>query len=825
MTIATSESRAGFPAIIPVLLLLFAGTGCAALIYEIVWYQLLEFALGSTAVSLGVLLATFMGGLCIGSLALPRILRMLPEYWRHPMRLYATIETAIGVIGLLELLLIPLTARVYVAGAQSGLPGMLLRGFAAALCLLPPTILMGASLPALVRWFEASREGVSRWGLLYGGNTAGAVFGCLFAGFYLLRLYDVTVATFAAAGLNFGVAAIAWVLASRVPAEFSGTGLEPADAKAPSSFDDYPRWSIYAAIAFSGTCALGAQVVWTRLMGLMFGGTVYAFSIILAVFLFGLVIGTGAGSFLARRINPRLALAWSQVFAALGLAWAAYVVAEALPYWPIDPLLSTDPFVTFQIDLVRSFLAILPPTIFWGASFPFAFAAAASPVIDPARTVGTVYAANTFGAIFGALFASLVFIPWIGTQETQRLLLVLSLLGGLIALAPVLFRTRSEDLIAYAGSAAVACAILAWGIQAVPGELIAYGRRIAITAGRSEILETHEGRNASIAISRWNSDRSIQFHVSGKVEASTMASDMKLERMLGHLGALIHPGPQSVLIVGFGAGVTAGSFVPYPSVDRIVICELEPLIPPTSTRYFVAQNYNVMNDERTQIFYDDARHFVLTHQEKFDLITSDPIHPFVKGSAALYSREYFEMLKSHLNPGGVVTQWLPLYESDAATVKSQVATFFDVFPYVTAWANTMDGAGYDVVLIGHLEPPKIDLDAVQERLDRLDHAEVKRSMINVGLDDATALFGTYIGDKTSLAPWLTDAEINRDRNLRLQYLAGLALNNRLEDQIYREMIGHFLTPTETFVGSEQSISELFLRLANAPGMRRQEVNP
>src|SRR5688572_1442590 len=204
-TIASSESRPGFSAILLFLLVLFAGTGCAALIYEIVWYQLLEFALGSTAVSLGILLATFMGGLCIGSLTLPRILPRLPAYWRHPMRLYAVIEVGIGLIGLLELFLIPLIASVYVAGAQSGLPGMLLRGAVAALCLLPPTILMGASLPALVRWFEASREGISRWGLLYGGNTAGAVFGCLFAGFYLLRLYDVTIATFAAAGLNFAV--------------------------------------------------------------------------------------------------------------------------------------------------------------------------------------------------------------------------------------------------------------------------------------------------------------------------------------------------------------------------------------------------------------------------------------------------------------------------------------------------------------------------------------------------------------------------------------------------------------------------------------------
>ena len=195
------------------LLLLFGASGCAALIYEIVWYQLLQLAIGSTAVSIGMLLATFMGGLCIGSLALPRM--RLPY---HPLRIYAALEAGIAIFGVLIVAGLPLLDRVYIAGAGHGLPGMLLRGLMCALCLLPPTVLMGASLPVIVKWIEATPSGVAWWGWLYGANTVGAVFGSLFAGFYLLRLYDVMVATLAAAAINIAIATISYLAAARTPA-------------------------------------------------------------------------------------------------------------------------------------------------------------------------------------------------------------------------------------------------------------------------------------------------------------------------------------------------------------------------------------------------------------------------------------------------------------------------------------------------------------------------------------------------------------------------------------------------------------------------------
>jgi spermidine synthase len=787
------------------MLLLFAGSGCAALIYEIVWYQLLQLVIGSSAVSLAVLLATFMGGLCAGSLLLPR-LRLAAQ---HPLRVYGKLELGIAGCGILVLFCMPLVDSVYSSAVGHGLPAILLRAIVCALCLVPPTFLMGASLPAASRWIETTPEGVSWLGLLYGANTVGAVAGCVIAGFYLLRVFDMATATFAAAAINVGVALASFAIAKRAPEyeKVPEASAAPVIAKG--------AWPIYVTIGLSGATALGAEVIWTRLLGLMLGATVYTFSIILAVFLVGLAIGSTVGSMLARTArNPRIQLGWSQLLLALAVAWTALQLSESLPFWPVNPLLSTSPMYTFQIDMVRCAWAILPATLLWGASFPLALAAAASEGQgDPGKLVGGIYAANTAGAIVGALAFSLILVPAIGTANCEKILIAAAALSALLVWATRASVPRMVLSLAASGAVAV---LLVMSVQPVPGMLIAYGRRIMTSLGRSEILETGEGINSSIAISRWD-DGAVQFHVSGKVEASTESYDMRLQRMLGHLPALTHKNPKSVLIVGFGAGVTAGSFVVHPEVQRIVICEMEPIIPPTATKYFGKQNYYVVSDKRTQIVYDDARHFVLTTPEKFDIITSDPIHPWVKGSATLYSKEYFELVKQHLNPGGVITQWVPLYESDPETVKSEIKTFFDAFPNGTVWGNDISGGGYDTVLMGQVDPAKIDVDAIQARLDRPDGERIARSLREVGFGDVVQLFSTYAGQEPDLRGWLQGADVNRDSNLRLQYVAGWALNVSREGQIYSDMLQYRRFPSNLLVGSEQRLQAIRMGIEASGG--------
>jgi len=298
--------------------------------------------------------------------------------------------------------------------------------------------------------------------------------------------------------------------------------------------------------------------------------------------------------------------------------------------------------------------------------------------------------------------------------------------------------------------------------------------------------------------------------VSGKSEASSTLLDMRLQRMMGHLPALVSSAPRSVLVVGFGAGVTAGSFVPYPDVASIVICELEPLIPPASDEFFGKENNHVLHDPRTRVVYDDARHYILLTPEKFDVITTDPIHPWVKGTSTLYSREYYEMVKSHLNPGGVAAQWLPIYESDEETVKTELATFFSVFPHATVWSNYLDGDGYDLVLLGSADPSPItiDVDALDRRLKQPSYSAVAMSLAEVRFPNAVDLLATYAGRAQDLAPMLANTPVNDDLNMRLQYLAGMGLNSVSAPQVYREILSYRKFPEDLLVGTGDGVNAL-----------------
>jgi spermidine synthase len=512
--------------------------------------------------------------------------------------------------------------------------------------------------------------------------------------------------------------------------------------------------------------------------------------------------------------QPRAVLGWIQFLLAFATAWGAFMIARELPWWPLDERLTPGPWIVFQVDLARTLFAVLPGAVLWGASFPLALAAASEGATadsnsDTGRIVGRVYAANTLGAIVGSVITGLVLIPWIGTKGAQQVFIVVSAVSGVLAIGPLLLR-RSAIAVATFAFAGVAL-ILAWQVPVVPVGLIAWGRSLS-WQGAPHALDWAEGMNSSIAVTEELSGYR-SFHVSGKVEASTEPQDMRLQRLLGHLSALMHDHPKNVLVVGFGAGVTAGAISIHPTVERMVICEMEPLIPRTVSKYFSDANYNVAENRKISIVYDDARHYVLTTHEKFDVITSDPIHPWVKGSAALYTKEYFEHVKAHLNPGGVVTQWVPLYESTPDVVRSELATFFSVFPNGTVWRNdNRNGSGYDVVLVARLEDEPaikaIDVDALQARLARPEYAPVKASLEEVEYMSIFDVLRTYSGRSADLMPWLAGAEINRDRNLRLQYLAGLSYNEFLGTQIRDEILTYRTFPTDMFTGSPASVAQL-----------------
>ena len=791
--------------ILPALLLLFIGSGCAALIYEIVWFQLLQLVVGSSAISLGVLLGTFMGGMCLGSLALS----FFVPTRQHPLRVYACLELGIGLIGLLALVGMPLISNVYTSWAGSGLAGFMLRGIIAAICLLPPTLLMGATLPAISRWVEATPEGVSWLGFFYGGNIAGAVVGSVLAGFYLLRVFDVSIATYVAVAINVAVAIGGLIIAKFAtykPVDSMELD-EPAVRRASGAV------SVYVVIALSGFTALAAEVVWTRLLSLLFGATTYTFSLILAVFLFGLGIGSTVGSAMASRIaRPRAALGWCQVGLCVCMAWTAYVISGSLPYWPINPSAVQNPWINLQVDSVRALFAVLPAAILWGASFPLALAAVAARGQDPAKLVGGVYAANTVGAIIGSLGASLALVAWIGTQHTQQVLMVVAAIaGGIVLLAPATDDKSASWWPTVAACAAIiVVALLVRNVQRIPDVMIAYGRYANMRVNDSaQYIYTGEGMTASVAVSRL-SDGVLNYHNAGKVQASSEPQDMRLQRMLGHMTTLLPPNAKRVVVIGCGAGVTAGAVSVDPVVTNETIAEIEPLVPRVVSTYFGDHNFNVVKNPKVHVQIDDGRHYVMTSKEKFDAITSDPLDPWVKGAAMLYTREFFESAKAHLTPGGVVTLFVQLYESNTAAVKSEIGTFFEAFPNGIVWGNTNNGQGYDLVLLGQAGdgPIRINVDEIQAKLNRPEYAPVVKSMRDIGFFSAVDMFSSYAGRAQDLTAWLKDAPINRDRNLRLQYLAGLGLNLYESGPIYSEILRYRKYPDDLFIGQPQTISAL-----------------
>jgi spermidine synthase len=845
---------------LPYLLLLFFGSGCAALIYEIVWLQLLGLVIGSSGISLGVLLGTYMGGMCIGSLLLPRIIA--PKF--HPLRIYAFLELGIGLIGLLVLWGMP-----YIAGIYSGLywHGILVRTLISAACLLPPTLLMGATLPAVARFVESTPEGVSWMGFFYGGNIAGAVVGCLAAGFFLLRIYDMPIATYVALVINVLVAIVAFALARKSSHSPAPEEVLPVSAQAPSY-----RSLIYFSIALSGLSALGAEVVWTRLLSLLMGGTVYSFSIILAVFLIGMGLGSGAGSLMAGSISrPRAMLGIFQLCLAGTIAWAAFMISKSLPYWPINPGIYTGdagPWYVFQLDLLRAAWMVLPAAFLWGASFPMAIAAAASKGQDSGRLIGGIYASNTIGAILGSLLFSLVIIPQLGTQWSERLLMIVAAVSAVIALASSLLSeyrqpeksaSETSQIFPRATMAAIALMVivaLVVAISNVPWVMVAWGRYSATYMAQSapDVIDEKspanklyqwsckyvgEGMNVSVAVTE-NAAGSRFFHGAGKVQASSQPQDMRLQRMLGHLSALTCKDPdqvKDVLVVACGAGVTAGSFMVWPNVKHIVICDIEPLVPKVVTPMFGNQNYHIVdgidkenphivNGKEVAVIYDDGRHYVRTlpADAKFDVITSDPIDPWVKGSAALNTVEYYEMCKSHLKPGGVMSLWMPLYESNIESAKSLIATFFKVFPGGIIFSNDQHQEGYDAVLLGQAEPSKIDVDQLQELMNRAEYYPVTQSLEEVGFDTRNPLLmnnrgivinllATFAGHAPELEDWTRKAQINRDRNLRLQYLAGMYFNSYISTRILESILSYYRFPQDVFVGSETQIGLLKQALA------------
>jgi spermidine synthase len=770
---------------------MFLGSGCAALIYEVVWFHLMRLVIGASSLSVGIVLATFMGGMFVGSLLFARY---VPRS-RHPLQVYGLFEIGVGVFGLAMPVILPAIRSVYVGLVGYGALGIALRGVIAAILILPPTALMGATLPAIARRYPAGRRGMSSLAWLYATNTLGAVLGCLLSAFYLLAFWDVWVATFAAVALNFGVGGLAVWLARWTPPELEPGKASKADVARHESQRQpaRPRFridsrAIYLVAGLSGFTALGAQVLWTRLLTLLFGATVFAFAIILAVFLGGLGIGGALAAQLLRRGQQAArALGWAQLLLVPALFLSGLVLARYLPF--ASPPVITPVSALHGLHVLRACLVILPSAVLWGMSFPLALAAATGAGADTGRSSAHVYAANTVGAIAGALVVSFWLIPAFGSGWATRALEVAAgISAAVLLLATAKAAERAErPKLAPSFQPAWALALGVLGAAFVPTlsqVFLAHGRYVWWIDERDRYLYVSEGAASTVAV-HVDRDGYKNFHVAGRVEASNDPSDLRTERLIGHLSGLPHPHPESVLVVGMGGGISAGTLSIYPEIKRIVICEIEPRVA-GATRQFAEENFHVLDNQKVEVVFDDARHFLATTREKFDVITSDPIHPWVRGNSLLFSREYYQIVRDRLKPGGLATQWVPLYETSELAIKIQMQTFMDAFPNGTVWNTAITGKGYDVVLVGGESPLRLDVASMQRRID--ENPLIQSSLADAKINGAVDLLATYGANGHDMKSWLAGTPVNHDFSLKLEYISGMALNANAADAIYAGMV-------------------------------------
>ncbi len=697
---------------------LFCLSGCAALIYEIIWLHLLRLVIGCSSFSLGILLACFMGGMGLGSLLGPRLMSAKS----HPLRMYAWLEMGIAGMGLGLVYASPQVHLLYQWLATAGIFGQWAKLVIGAGCVIVPACFMGATLPIVAEWLQGEKHPAASLGALYAANTLGAVTGCLLTGFVILRYWDVLVGTYIAMALNVTVALLAWRLASACPTGRDTAG-QAGDGDTALGSATLPF--LACVLACSGFTALGAEVVWTRLLGLILGGTVYTFAIILAVYLAGLSLGSAIGTALTTRVKrPLLALGAFQGILVLTLPSAAGHFGAVSD--PVDliwnNLLRSEP--KGLRDTLCAMWIVAPSTLCWGATFPLALASLRRRATGLGRSVGLLGAANTGGAVVGALLTSFWLIPTYGTQITQRVFVIGAAGAALAVIAAGAWRWANEPGLASRGDHDRRLS-LRWS---VPAMLLIVGlavhgtlrtpkvsqRLLAHAAVRlhnkGTVLYCDEGVHTPVLVKSWGEDvRTL--HISGKIVASNDLEEMRLQRLLGHIPQMLHPEPRSVLIIGLGTGVTAGSFVVDPRIEQITICELEPSVRGAAEAFFSDVNHDVLADPRTRLVYDDARHFLATTSQRFDIIAADPIHPWVRGAAALYSQEFYALCKRHLTEHGVVSQWLPLGSMDEAAVKSETVTLFGAFDRATLW-HTGDFKGRrHMIICGSLAPMPINVQA------------------------------------------------------------------------------------------------------------------
>ena len=747
-------------------ILLVTLSGLAALVYQVAWTRRLTLLFGASTYALATVLAVFLGGLALGAWLLGGPL----DRCRRPLRAYAWLEGGIGLYALVFPLLLDGAEAAYLGLARGSSASVALhtavRAVLATGLLLPPTFLMGGTLPAMCRVFLRREESLGRdLGLLYACNTLGAALGALLSGFVLLAWLGLSGTLLFAAAVNLSLAGAALLLSRRQVDRPEVEALEP-DVSLPAV--PVPVWVVLGASAVSGLTALGCEVLWVRaLVTVLHTGFTYALSLMLATFLIGLVLGSLIyARFLSRTADLRT---FSRAQCLIGL-WGL------LSIW----LLGKAPFLerlavqrgwlgaeyTWSSWIaevaVASALVMLVPTTLMGIGFPLAARLVAGNRRQFGRRIGLLYAWNTLGSILGSLGAGFLLVPLVGTLNALLLLALANLVLG-AALAWLSPAANWERL----AVSAVVASLVVGGLLVTPQNY--FGESLARWRG-GKLLYFEEDVIGVVEIYHQPSpsgDFYRRLFVNGTSYASTSHYARRYHKLLGHLPALLHPAPERTLVIAFGTGMTAGALTRYDAVRTVECVDLSAAVIGGAPQ-FAEANGSVLDDPKTRVFLEDGRAHLLLDDEGYDLITLEPPPPRFAGVANLYSREFYELSRSRLRPGGVAAQWIPMHSHTEEEMRMLVRAFVEAFPNSTLWLPVQR----DAILIGSVEPMSLDLAAIARRMSEPD---VAADLRDVDVEHPAALAATLLLDAEGLREYVRGVQPITDDLPAIEYFAGRPL--------------------------------------------------
>ncbi len=776
--------------LLPALSACFFLSGAAGLIDQVVWSKALGLIFGHTAYAVATVLAVFMAGLAAGS----AWLGCRSGRWARPVAAYGWMElgvaatAAMSLAGLAGVRGTYVIAYPYAAGNAAVL--LALRFAGSAVVLFLPTFLMGGTLPVLVRGLTRnSAELAPRVSRLYWINTAGAVAGTFGAGFFLLPALGLRRTLGVAVALNLIAGSTALIFARQEPAARSAdASMLPPKVTAERDASAAATWFLLICFAIVGATAMSYEIGWTRLLATQLGSSTYAFTLMLGTFLTGIVLGSALFEWWSRRRQPGImACAVTQTLTALAaLAFLVFFthLIEILP--PILRATHESFRGLVLAQFAASGLAMLPSAVVFGFNFPAVVVLIAGPRSlsggGEGSAVGRAYAWNTLGAIAGAIASGFWLLPHLGSfhllaatiavnlalaaaislkSAHRRPWKILSFTGNLLLLAAALWAGFSSYF--YDPAVASYNTVMYWNL---------YDRPLSLTenAHLLDIVYFRDGLNATISVAR--TDDYISLRTNGKVDASN--HDVTTQLLLGHLGALAHT-PRRVLLIGFGSGMTAAAIAGYPELERLDIVEIEPAVVGAAP-LFAQLNHDVLRDPRVHVTLDDARNFLFTTRQKYDLIVSEPSNPWIAGVATLFTREFYAAVHERLVPGGAFVQWIQMYSLYPDDLRMVLATFLSEFHGATLW----HGDAPDLMLMA----PSPDSDEILRRAKSyfgLPHLHEDFSQL--GMEQADGLFSFYLLDDAGLRKVSSRAPINTDDRTLLEYHAPRSLLVRgLEDK-------------------------------------------